>query len=142
MYLKKIMLHLIVICFCTLLVSACNKESDDNQYYIVITISNNVKSCYMKKPGSDERYEGDLVQAKTRDGRENTAWCDVKLPPSFRNKYRFCVLNGLSVDGLDEDSKNNLHSWSCHVGKTISTVSMSMNLNATRAEVLCSMQCM
>lgn len=140
MNLKKIMLPLKV-CFLVLFLSACNKESKETEYYIVITIQKNGNNCYMKKPGSDERYEGNLIQASTRNGRENTSWCEVKLPSNFQNKYKICVLNGVSIDGLDEDNKNNLHRWSCNVSKTTTTISVSMNINATRAEALCSMQC-
>ncbi|CAM3016703.1 hypothetical protein LEWO105114_12215 [Legionella worsleiensis] len=122
-----------------------NKKANDgdyDQYYIVHNFSNNTQECYLKMPGSDEKYDGSIDRAQTRKEREITTSCEVILPPSFRKKYSICVLNGVSVDGLDGDNTNNLHRWTCTVDKTISSVSMSTRINATRSEVLCSMQCL
>lgn len=130
-----------VLCACGFSLASCNKEPDLGEYYIVLTVRDGVKNCYMKKPLVDKRYEGKMEIDKTRDGREKTAWCDVELPKELNKQYKVCVLNGVSVGGLDVDNKNSIHRWKCDVSKTTSSISISMNISATSAEVLCTMVC-
>ncbi|WP_454783991.1 hypothetical protein [Legionella sp. WA2024007413] len=128
---------IITIIFPLMFLNGCSSDNKQDSFFIYAEINQEEHLCFMKKGFHDEKYEGEF---RNSGGDEKIINCNIPLPTQFKDKYKMCVLSGISIDGRDQVGIS-MNGWSCDVSSVFSSVTMYMKSKATRGQVSCSMLC-